>query len=276
MKSAISFIITAIFYCQALAQNSNPGLDSTFGKGGIVKDVYTNDKFKTPTDVVLQPDGKIIVTGEFIGRYKHDGTPDSSFGGVGLIRTSNFTTPNDAYATSVVLQNDKKIIVTTYSPTGSSVLRILPDGTPDSSFGAFGVARLCCGNAVCCVLQTDGKIVIGSEGIYSAIAARLNLNGSIDSTFGGKGFVETRTGIYQGHVEGIGVLPDGRVVIGGTGYDSNRQYSQLALRFLPDGQPDSSLGGTGIVFPLHAFYCRDFVVQPDGKMLLAIRWLKRW
>src|SRR5437762_4329916 len=96
--------------------NADGSLDQTFGNNGSVQTTF-GDPAAEGNDVVLQPDGKIIVVG-FSGagsytdlnnfalvRFNADGSLDQSFGSGGKIKSAS------GIATSAVLQTDGKIVV---------------------------------------------------------------------------------------------------------------------------------------------------------------------
>jgi uncharacterized delta-60 repeat protein len=112
--------------------------------------------------LLLQPDGKILVGGQFttlggqprsnIGRLNPDGTLDADFnpGADGLVYT-------------LLLQPDGKILVggnftTLGGQPRSNIGRLNPDGTLDASFnpGADDMVRAL-------LLQPDGKILVGGD-----------------------------------------------------------------------------------------------------------------
>ena len=127
----------------ALARDGRTGrLDSGFGSGGIVKTKFSDSETESvgASDVVLQPDGKIVAVGEHLSsegltlhqdfalvRYRADGTLDSSFGIGGKV-----TTAINAGARAVALQQDGKIVVTGSSnsdPQAITIARYKKDGS---------------------------------------------------------------------------------------------------------------------------------------------------
>jgi uncharacterized delta-60 repeat protein len=140
--------------------------------------------------VAIQPDGKILVAGEFaaldsasltnIGRLNADGTLDNTFaaqaGG------------SNPHVFAVLVQADGKVLVggifnTLNSQACSCIGRLNADGTLDASFdpGANSyVSSL--------ALQTDGKILVGGSftnlgGQSRNYVGRLNADGTLDMTF---------------------------------------------------------------------------------------------
>jgi uncharacterized delta-60 repeat protein len=102
------------------------------------------------------------------------------------------------------------------------------------------------------VVQPDGKFLVGGEGYADdgfsgteQLLARFNPDGSLDPGFGVGGYVLTDYETFDSdNVADIAVLPDGRILTGGSAdWDSNDD-STLSL-FLPNGAPDNSFSGDG-------------------------------
>src|SRR5215208_4034560 len=137
-----------------------PGdLDPSFGGGAgwvrtlEVRDTSNNYLPGGAEDVVIQPDGRIVVTGSVIDgrsnryfaalRYLPDGSLDGSFGSGGLV-VADLGAFEDARA--VALQRDGKIVVAGETDCETArcfaAMRLNPDGSPDPTFGAGGVVRV--------------------------------------------------------------------------------------------------------------------------------------
>lgn len=169
--------------------NSDGTLDDTFGNGGIVltSSVGPNTFKLMARDVALQPDGKIVVTGNATGvdangvlglaRYNTDGTLDDTFG-TGGVTAPDFGAGMDPH--SIALQSDGALVVAglRFPPGGSNsfVGRFNPDGSKDLSFGTGGGVStdMAAGNNDyfnSVFLQADGRILaVGNFGMarYSA------------------------------------------------------------------------------------------------------------
>lgn len=180
----------------ALAQYLPDGtLDSTFGANGrVLMDIPDG----TALAAVLQSDGRIVTAGqsrhngllEFtLTRHLPDGTLDPSFGSNGVVVTDQVSTADDA-AHSIALQPDGKIIAggLAYIPVSPdfALVRYLPNGSPDPSFGVSGIVTTDFGGNEQVVedvlIQPDGKIVAGgmdkSSGLHDFALARYE-NGPI-------------------------------------------------------------------------------------------------
>ena len=121
-----------------LRYNTDGTPDASFGSGGqVTTDFFANDSL---TEVALQADGKIVVTGRSVepgsgaddfavARYETDGTLDATFGVAGVVQTDMAGGSFDD-ARGIAIQADGKILVVGEIAFGSTI------GAAD-----FGIAR---------------------------------------------------------------------------------------------------------------------------------------
>ena len=209
-------------------------------------------------DVVVQPDGKILVAGSFLvaGQVKYlvrinaDGSLDSGFN----VNFGGFT--DNIY--KVVLQPDGKIIIGSNgldSVDGVPVnylARLNPDGSLDTPLGAISGAT---GTFVFDIaLQPDGKIVVGG----SFYVTRLNSDGTVDQSF-------SLPDLGSATVYSLSLQADGKILIGGTFSTVNSAAHNLLARLNADGTIDAAfspvLQFSGVVWKILA--------QSDGKILFG-------
>jgi len=225
----IIFISFIIFYCfsfQNSIQAQGRGEDPTF---------ITGTGFNgTVTQIVLQPDEKILVRGNFteyngtpanrIIRLNSDGSRDESFQiGTGF--------NNTVY--KIVLQSDGKVVLggdfTEYNGISANrIIRLNADGSRDTSYGiGTGFNNL----VNCIALQSDGKIlVIGSFTTYNGISytkpvIRLNTDGTIDNSFQ----IDLREFNSPMYINFVGVQPSGKIIIKGDFRNATDSYTCLRL-----------------------------------------------
>jgi uncharacterized delta-60 repeat protein len=194
--------------------NADGTLDPNFnvGSGPMGGYVFT---------LLLQSDGKVFVSGEFtrfagetrgsIVRLNADGSVDLAFNpGKGV----------DGWIGSMLLQPDDKLVIlgdfNKFQDTARSrVARLQSDGSLDLTFnpgkGFAGDSPSSLAIMMTAARQKDGKIVAG--GIFSKTdtnaikyLARLNPDGSVDTEFNPR---------LSDAVRAIGLLSDGRMIIGG-------------------------------------------------------------
>ena len=204
--------------------------DTAFGVGGVAV-VGTTYNIAQARTVTIQPDGKAIAggssgywvgasgpigfTSEYVlARFDAAGVLDPTFGQHGVILGSS--EPSTAvYA--VALQPDNKLVVGVGG--NEKVLRLLPDGTPDSTFRVDGALTVYWAGGI--ALQSNGKIVIAETipGVVAGTSAefglvRLNPDGSVDAGFGNSRSVTTPIG-SNGQANAVAIQRDGRIVIAG-------------------------------------------------------------
>ncbi|HLO36851.1 MAG TPA: T9SS type A sorting domain-containing protein, partial [Lacibacter sp.] len=220
--------------------------------------------------------------GVALARYHTNGNLDSSFGMNGFVFT--MIGSEGAYAYSIAIQKDGKIVIAATSSRGSynefAVLRYNVDGGLDSTFDGDGIAtnsiNSISASAKSLAIQADGKILAAGyafNGSYNEFAiTRYNTNGSLDSSFDEDGIVTTLVGSTESRVNDIALQPDGKIVVAGYSYNG---YNEIALaRFNTDGSLDNSFDGDGKVttdIRLYDEEANSLVVQPDGKIVIAGR-----
>jgi uncharacterized delta-60 repeat protein len=237
--------------------NSNGTLDTSFGNQGKV----FGDGGLRVIDVLVQPDGKIVVVGgasftspnatnDFgLYRYNSNGTLDTAFGASGRVVTSIGGLNESAGA--VILLPDGKLQAAGgtagdgVTPATIDLVRYNPDGTLDGTFGtggkiahsypaSGGVNPLITGLA----LTQGGKILGRGPGFM----ARFNADGSFDMSFDGDGI---RTdGLFAKY---FAVQPDGRYLVAGTSDDVAPGHMWTISRFNSDGSVDNTFGTNGTV-----------------------------
>ena len=187
--------------------NEDGSIDETFS--------YTEKgRFNNVTNVLVQPDGKILIRGVFyIDRLNTDGSFDTSF--------TSPTMSNDGFSSAAVipsmaLQTDGKIVIggqfqTINDVRKESFARLNADGSLDEEFGtgagADGIV-----NAI--AIQPDGNIIIGGffdevNGVESKRVARLTADGDLDQSF-------TSSFLFNSNpVNAIRLLANGQILLGG-------------------------------------------------------------
>ena len=233
--------------------NADGSLDATFNSGPVL-----GERVST---VALQPDGKVLVGGEFISindatrnriaRLNADGSLDKTFNpGSG---------PNYRVG-ALILQPDGKVLMCGYFDAINGVprdriARLNVDGSLDATFipcsgfsFSFPIA-----------LQADGKVLVcGSTNATSVGIERLNPDGSLDATF--------NSGVgANGAIEELTIQPDGKVLVGGNFSTFNGTSRNGIARLNADGSVDAAFNpDTESNTRLYAL-----TLQPDGKVLIG-------
>ncbi len=273
--------------------------DSAFGVNGFAEvNISSGDDFAY--GMQEQPDHKILLAGTTIDslfrnqpvvvRLNENGTLDTSFGSGGMAFLPVIELDNRL--NSISLMNDGRILVSGHygkplTTTGQFdfdllVARLLPDGSPDVSFGTNGmvidtVSTDYVDDLFGMDTTSDNSIVVSGyttnpDFSFDLIALKYDSSGVRDSSFGNNGLFR-----FDNDVQDVGydlqVQADGKVVLAGTSggfFFDDRDF--LLMRLNADGSPDTSLGGTGFTLTtmLNDFdEANGMAIQNDGRILLA-------
>jgi uncharacterized delta-60 repeat protein len=255
---------------------------------------YSGDALNTVRGIVEQPDGKIIVIGEFVKwcgapltakyivRLNTDNSLDTVFS---TNLGTGFVAPDSNYVLrKVLLQNDGKILIlgyfTSFNGTFTAGLaRLNSDGTLDTAFAANIGSNNNGLNTL--ALQADGKIILGGlnsfywNGAYRSSILRLNADGTIDSSF----TCTYANGPSNVTVNQVAVQSDGKILyalnngtyISGVGVNS---FGRLNADGTLDTAFSTNLGnGAGVydsefgVVAGSAVYC--MAIKSDGKIIVG-------
>jgi uncharacterized delta-60 repeat protein len=270
--------------------NGDGSPDTSFGVDGQVTTAIGLGA--GASDLVLQPDGKIVLAGSAgegstrdfaLARYNADGSLDSSFGTDGTI-TTPIGSGNDI-ATALARQPNGKLVAAGFSDNGSNwdfaLARYNADGSLDTTFDGDGKVTTAIGSnedrASALALQRDGKLVAagwsynGSN--YDFALVRYNENGSLDTSFGAGGKVTTALGPNHDLSFALARQPDGKLVAGGFSESpADVPNTFILARYQANGSLDSSFGAAGSVrtaFGRGGGSASALAIQPDGKLVAA-------
>jgi len=224
--------------------------DFGFGAAGVVTTAIGSIE-SCAHDVVIQPDGKIVVVGYSIvsrgptfamARYTPLGGLDPSFGAGGVVTTAVTTSTSEARA--VAFWEDQ-ILVAGYGRKGSTndfvVARYdAADGSLDPGFGSGGIVVTDFGSedyAHDIAVDGDGEFVLAGENHEYRIAlARYLADGELDASFAQKGGRVNTTIAPQGGDSGfaVGIQEDGRIVVAGCADDSGLDADFAVVRYARD------------------------------------------
>jgi uncharacterized delta-60 repeat protein len=278
-------LMAALLNLPLTSAAQNGSLDSTFGNAGkVITDMSISDIGKA---IVTQPDGKIILAGSAktganvdfaVLRFLPDGTPDSTFGNGGIVVTD---IDGDDQLYGLVLQADGKILVAGSSLTSHfQLLRYLPDGTLDNSFGAGGitasnVAGYTSGICRALAIQNDGKIILagGVNNVSNLDVAvlRFKTNGTPDSSFAVNGVRITNNGGTHEQGYAVALQTDGKIVVCGYSSVVNGNGHMIVLRYTTSGNLDSTFANVGFVTTVVGISESVYTmgIQTDGKIVVG-------
>jgi uncharacterized delta-60 repeat protein len=262
----VFFVASIFFPTKGFAQNLT--LDSSFNAS--VTDAAANNYVSA-----VQPDGKILVGGEFrfvngvqrnfLARLNADGTLDTNFnvGGSG---------PANSVLDIVVLGDGKILIAGSFASYNGAVInkivRLNSNGTLDTTFNSGGAGATGTGRITSIVVQTDGKIVAAGESItgYNGIISngifRMNADGTFDSSFV-SGFATSPFNIQQ-----IASQTDGKIVIAGSFTLYGGVTKNGVIRVNSNGTVDTGFNSAGVGVATN-FEVAGLAIQTDGKILIG-------
>jgi len=245
-------------------------LDPTYGVGGYSTVAIPNmDSFTGLRDMLVQPDGNVLVTGDFggtvigqsrigVARLTPSGTGDPAFNAAG---TPGYVFVNTGagseFSRSVRLQPDGKIVVGGNGTNGAlgqqmAAARFNPDGTRDPTYGSGGIATTLIASATtgrALDLAPDGKAIIlgdGSNalGAFEVRLARFTTTGQFDTTFGTSGLAvfAMPTGFSGPLVHKVFALPSGQILVLASVLSATGAGA-MVVRLNADGSVDTSYGG---------------------------------
>lgn len=253
--------------------NANGSLDTTFNPGA-----GANNRIG---EMAVQPDGKILVAGNFttingtsrnrVARFNADGSLDNTF---------NPGSGAPAYVWALALQSDGKVVLsgdfTSFNGTARQrIARLNADGSVDNSF----TTAL---NGICNDIAAlpDGRLLLGGwfttvNGVTRNRIARLNANGTLDATF------NAGTGPDRSPWH-LTPLNDGRYLVSGYFSAWNNQPRAGLVRLNAGGGLDATFQMKSGIAGFVETFSGDLLAMdrvkalPDGRLLGAgnFRWFE--
>ncbi len=267
--------------------NANGTLDTSFGNGGSV--VTAISASVSARQVVLQPDGKILVAGESwtqgtnsnitLVRFTSNGALDTTFNSTGYV-TQNISGASYEYGGDLALQPDGKIIVSgstaaDFATQSDGVLmRFNTNGSLDTTFNGTGIVIVATPDSEAAgpiIILSDGKILIGGYRFTGPKAnfllMRFDSNGAVDTSFGTGGATTTSVSSENNYMSAMDRQSDGKIVAAGSKY---------IARYTPDGILDTSFGINGASNVPTVYETADVRVAGGDKILVASRGVYRF
>jgi uncharacterized delta-60 repeat protein len=228
----------------------------------------------------LTPRGRIVAAGRTGGdarfalaRYKPDGSLDPSFGIGGEVTTKI----GASYAGSVAIDSQGRIVVAAYTDRSFRfrLIRFLPDGSLDPSFGGDGTVLSAIlgysGGGPSVTIDNQDRVVVAGASDdeldpfrrYLAVA-RYKTDGTLDPSFGNGGEMTTDFG-GAAIAKAVAIDAQGRIIAAGYETASESEIGDFAVaRYLPDGTPDPSFGSGGKVTTHMSWSAYAFSVVIDS------------
>lgn len=183
--------------------------DTNFGNAGTFQDIKPN---WYPNSVLVQPDGKILVTGYvylpssgvrrfMLRRWTASGAIDTTFGNNGNAVIDTFVNVDSDYGGGrMALLSDGKIVVVGQAGSDLGIWVVNPNGYADTNFGSNGLKIMPEYHYAHGRVGVRGtKIILGvyHKNYKRVIIHQLNADGSNDTSFGSEG--RSYTGIFHSY-----------------------------------------------------------------------------
>ncbi|UVL81657.1 hypothetical protein LOY35_15595 [Pseudomonas sp. B21-028] len=283
--------------------NHDGSTDPGFGTGGCVIGSFEPGFEATAAKVTELPDGKILLSGlhyestdhtlPALALFDQQGHPAPGFGNAGqqVIRIEGNLSQGlrDPWlppglpgleACDMRVQADGRILLLAnhhyqLSDHVGILIRLLPDGTLDSSFnrGGFVMVRRLLKNTwlSCLALQADGNIVVGGaiDLPQQGLMVRYDPSGRLDDSFGENGFLSIAAKECSVMINQIVQHQNGDLQAFGSSRDP--MYC-LSLKVHRDGKPDQHCNqGQCQLLEIgrNASQWTAAQVQSDGKLVTA-------
>lgn len=253
-------------------------LDTTFGHQGVVP-VPGYDMVVDATGAIyvafVEADSTLEAGFITLTKLLPDGQIDSTFGNAGIVSVPSGTGLGDvelalAEEGKVLLAMDRRTVGGLTVIPNPLVLRYLPDGTPDSTFGQGGRSEPLPGFSVrTMVVLPDSTVLLGGQyweaGKKDLALMRIRPEGGLDLGFGNGGFsVAGLSNPPPAHIyvlgNAIGLTTTGHILCAGWLFPGNEGHL-LVSRFW------ESAGGTSIRSPLPALAGLALVNPASGQTL---------
>ena len=253
-------------------------LDSTFGTGGIaILDLGAGKAVDAETYLADNAWGLAARDGGYVlfasspnqeaDRIDSDfnivgitdaGVLDEAFGTGGTVVVDiNASIDN---ARNVKVDDQGRVLAAGYSRDGDGIvspvlIRLNPDGSPDESFGEGGVANHIVLDAVTeaynVAFQGDNYILSGygrgADDVETVdqVTYRFTADGAWDETFGDGGVTRINVADQDDRGRNVTTLPDGSIVVVGSGKLDDTNLDALVVLLDPNGAPVPGFGADG-------------------------------
>jgi len=277
-----------------LLPNGQPDLTGFGTDGQVLLHFVLRDQVNA---MAIQDDEKIVAVGTqassnagsaitpSIYRFNSNGSLDTTFADSGSLAI-RFDAVSSGQFYSVKILPDKKIIAVGNSTGnanggvfGFGVMRFLPDGELDASFGANGKSVINIDGSyhpVACAFLSDTAMVMVTvtftNGLSQFVLAMMDSSGNPIPVFGNNGVVLTGIEGISGFSggESLAITSDGKIMLAAT-TTASFQSRFSVFRFLSNGSIDSTFGTNGrtdIQFSAEDL-CYDMKIDENGKILLV-------
>jgi uncharacterized delta-60 repeat protein len=261
----------------AIARFKRDGkLDTTFGSGGLVT-TQPQGPFPTPSAVIAQPNGQILVGGFVDGsgahqggqtvlvRYNSNGSLDTTFGTGGIVEVQDGIASPAALAQ---LSNGSYLAV-----SGGTSVEFSPTGVLQSTVTAGTLVAATQSGSGCCgpvLFQPNGDFVVAGEVPVGnshidtdAKVSRFSETGVQDPSFSSTPF--TFGGNSENETQAIALQSNGKIVVGGITNGHGTPVTGGLARLDANGDLDTTFANGGGL--TSSQIVSGLLIQRDGKIV---------
>ncbi len=260
--------------------NENGSIDNSFGNNGVVvNNIAGNGDEPFQLNII---NGKPTICGHtvamnsttasyiagLVAQFNADGTLNTNFGTGGKTIVSQPSLGYSSNAYNMTTDDNNRLLVATVHFDGTaaySMVRLMPDGSFDTSFGIDG--RVVIENSglrfAYCIATNGDKIIIGGNAADRFGLIQLNNDGSLDTTFGTNGITITDMPGAGDRIWTVKRLADGSILAGGTAGGTWALY-----RYTNNGILDNTFSATATCNPISG-RIYELIELANGKILVA-------
>jgi uncharacterized delta-60 repeat protein len=208
-----------------------------------------------------------------LARLNTNGTLDTTFGSGGVFSVS----PKNAELVdgffAVAIQSDGKIVAAAAGLIGVQVVRVLSNGTLDTTFGTGGLTTSITafggigGGGL--ALQSNGDIVVVAGSLNPSVMARYTTSGKLDTTFGSGGQVN----LQYGTPTQVAIQSNGKILVtsGLSGklvlFPLPNAVAGSITRYNSNGTVDTTFGAAGTAATVAS--ASALILQSNGEILVG-------
>lgn len=251
-------------------------LDTAFGVNGRASlgTSYIQNADPSFPEVIVQPDGKIVVAGSDLTnssrlnviRLNANGTRDTTFGSNGLATTVFTGSSTGIVAQGIALDSSGQIYVVARG-MGSQTHQVARFNSSGTLNLQINTSSALWGNDIVVDNSGGGRFIVGG-GVGGDLAAlRYNSNGTVDTTFGTSGVARLTLSATSEAGYKMQQQSDGRIIVAGSGPAGEF----AAVRFNSNGSVDTSFSGDGLttVDMGTSEFLQSVAIAADGRIVLA-------
>ncbi|MCL6703955.1 calcium-binding protein [Pseudomonas sp. T1.Ur] len=230
-------------------------------------------------DVVIQPDGSILIAGvtdhpldpdygmDFsLARLRPDGSLDTTYGNAGREEIHKQIPLEKTYTLRV--QADGAVVAAHEGHDDTPIVqRWGPDGKADTVFNSNAAASLSSGFGYGPIVEAnaDGGVQVAAVDGQSLKVTQLLTDGTRDMSFGINGVMTLPAPGTLQSVQGITTLADGSMLVHGA-----PAFHNSLFKYTASGELDTGFGDNGVL-ALTSFgsYRGGVAVQDDGKIVMS-------